>query len=161
MLQTLHVLLHHGGLVPGYADRHTVLACYLAAILHDMEHLGRTNDFLISTHDDLAVRARGRPTWLFSQEHEHEQTGIPVCSAFLHHDSSGGGGRAHANGPPTVAACVRPQVRYNDRSPMENHHLAAGFSLLKQQEFNFLKNVPKPAWDALRRTVIELVLATE
>ena len=28
-------------------------------------------------------------------------------------------------------------VRYNDRSPMENHHLAAAFGLMKLPEFNF------------------------
>ncbi len=31
VLQTLHVLLHHGGLMPGYADRHAVFACYLVS----------------------------------------------------------------------------------------------------------------------------------
>ena len=69
VLQTLHVLLHRGGLVPGYADPLTLMACYLTAIIHDYEHLGVTNDFLVGSGDQLAVR-------------------------------------------------------YNDRAPMENHHLA-------------------------------------
>jgi hypothetical protein len=38
VLQTLHVLLHRGGLVPGYVDPPTLLACYVAAIVHDYEH---------------------------------------------------------------------------------------------------------------------------
>lgn len=32
VLQTMHVLLHHGGLAPGYADPMGVLSCYLAAV---------------------------------------------------------------------------------------------------------------------------------
>jgi hypothetical protein len=32
VLQTLHMLLHRGGLVPGYADQLTVMACYVAAV---------------------------------------------------------------------------------------------------------------------------------
>jgi hypothetical protein len=38
VLQTLHVLLHRGGLVPGYTDKPTLLACYVAAMVHDYEH---------------------------------------------------------------------------------------------------------------------------
>ncbi len=92
--------------MPGYVDQTTMLAAYLAAIVHDYEHRGRNNDFLINTHHDLAVQ-------------------------------------------------------FNDRSPMENHHLAAAFALLKQSEYNFLENVPKAAWKRIRATMIDLVLATE
>lgn len=53
VLQTMHVLLHRGGLVPGYADPMTLMACYLAAIIHDFEHVGMSNDFLINTCDPL------------------------------------------------------------------------------------------------------------
>ena len=72
VLQTLHVLLHRGGLVPGYADPITLLACYLAAIVHDFEHVGFNNDFLVNSCDPLALR-------------------------------------------------------YNDKAPMENHHLAVSY----------------------------------
>ncbi len=60
VLQTFHMILHRGGLMPGYADQLTVMACYLAAVVHDYEHLGRSNDFLVNTHDTLAVRYNGR-----------------------------------------------------------------------------------------------------
>ncbi len=92
--------------MPGYVDQTTMLAAYLAAIVHDYEHRGRNNDFLINTHDDLAVR-------------------------------------------------------YNDRSPMENHHLAAAFALLKQSEYNCLGGLSKSAWSKIRALIIDLVLATE
>ena len=87
VLQTMHVILHRGGLVPGYADPITLLACYLAAIIHDFEHLGYNNDFLINSSDALAVR-------------------------------------------------------YNDKAPMENHHLAAGVRIwLLLVEFGSFKSL--------------------
>ncbi len=42
-------------------------------------------------------------------------------------------------------------VLYNDRSPMENHHCAALFSLLRTPEFNILEHMPKAARETLRR----------
>ena len=38
VLQTFHVVLTRGGLTPGYADPLTLLACYMAAVVHDYEH---------------------------------------------------------------------------------------------------------------------------
>lgn len=55
VLQTMHVILTRGGLLPGYGDSFTHLACILAAAAHDVEHLGLTNDFLVASQDDLAV----------------------------------------------------------------------------------------------------------
>ena len=34
------------------------------------------------------------------------------------------------------------QLTYNDKSPMENHHLAATFKLLAEDQLNFLKGTP-------------------
>ncbi|KAL6755517.1 3'5'-cyclic nucleotide phosphodiesterase [Haematococcus lacustris] len=102
----MHMLLTRGGLMPGYADHLTQLAAYLAAVCHDYQHIGRTNDWLVETQDELALR-------------------------------------------------------YNDRSPMENHHLAGAFSLLKHPDLNFLQAMPKATYDRLRKLVIELVLGTD
>lgn len=59
VLQTLHMILTSGGLMPGYADQLTLLGCYLAAVVHDFEHVGRSNDYLVNTHDTLAIRYNG------------------------------------------------------------------------------------------------------
>ncbi|MEW5305755.1 MAG: hypothetical protein WDW36_008274 [Sanguina aurantia] len=107
VLQTFHVVLHRGGLVPNYADRLGLVACYLSAIVHDFEHVGVTNDFLINTSDELA---------LF----------------------------------------------YNDRAPMENHHLAATFRLMRSSpDVNFTAHLPKGDAERLRKMMIDLVLATD
>ena len=54
VLQTLHAILHRGG-VAHYLDDVGLLACYVAAIIHDVGHTGVSNNFLIKTRHDLAV----------------------------------------------------------------------------------------------------------
>ncbi|GFR44852.1 hypothetical protein Agub_g6195 [Astrephomene gubernaculifera] len=50
---------------------------------------------------------------------------------------------------------------YNDISPMENHHIAAAFKLMRQKEYNFIKKIPREKWVRLRRLLIDMVLATD
>jgi len=83
-----------------------VLAGVLAAIVHDYEHEGLSNDFLIKT---LSSRA----------------------------------------------------VRHNDKSPNENHHVAAAFEVLLQPECNFLSEMPTSEFRLLRKLVVDLVLGTD
>ncbi|KAJ3146562.1 cAMP-specific 3',5'-cyclic phosphodiesterase 4A [Irineochytrium annulatum] len=52
-------------------------------------------------------------------------------------------------------------ILYNDRSVLENHHLASAFTVLRKDECNFLAQMPRPEFRALRETVIEMVLATD
>lgn len=65
-------------------------------VVHDFEHGGLTNDFLVNSLDNLAVR-------------------------------------------------------YNDRSPLENHHLAAAFTLMRHPDLDFVGNVPKGEFDKFRK----------
>lgn len=34
-------------------------------------------------------------------------------------------------------------LTYNDLSPMENHHIAAAFRLLRSPDYNFLRRMPR------------------
>lgn len=52
-------------------------------------------------------------------------------------------------------------VDYNDISPLENHHLAKAFKILKREEYNFLDKLDNDAYRAMRSLMIELVLATD
>eukprot|EP00798_Chlamydomonas_sp_ICE-L_P023244 gene23244-30468_t len=52
-------------------------------------------------------------------------------------------------------------IRYNDRAPMENHHLAAAFDLLQHPDYNFTSEMHKKDQDTLRKLMIDLVLATD
>jgi hypothetical protein len=54
----MHALLHSGGVAAdlGTSDPCILLACYLAAVSHDVGHTGATNDHLVATLGALALR---------------------------------------------------------------------------------------------------------
>ncbi|PNW71675.1 hypothetical protein CHLRE_16g664200v5 [Chlamydomonas reinhardtii] len=52
-------------------------------------------------------------------------------------------------------------LRYNDRSPLENHHCAAAFTLMRRPEFGLLAPLSAAERSSFRKQVIELVLATD
>ncbi len=52
----MHMILTHGGLLRQVGGSPLVhLGAYLAAIIHDYEHRGVNNSFLVATGDDLAM----------------------------------------------------------------------------------------------------------
>lgn len=56
VLQMTHMLLCHGGLLKSNAFSGTLhLASYWAAVVHDFQHGGFNNDFLIKTADPIAL----------------------------------------------------------------------------------------------------------
>eukprot|EP00798_Chlamydomonas_sp_ICE-L_P004146 gene4146-14244_t len=83
-----------------------VLTAYLGALIHDYEHRGVNNQFLVQAGDELALM-------------------------------------------------------YNDISPMENHHLKAAFTLLREDQYNFLDKLPRKDYDTMRSGIIDLVLTTD
>jgi len=52
-------------------------------------------------------------------------------------------------------------VLHNDRSVLENHHCAQAFKLMQSPEHNFLDLLPLADRQEIRKTIIELVLATD
>ena len=52
-------------------------------------------------------------------------------------------------------------IEYNDKSPLENHHISATFSLIERPEFNIFKDYDINDYKATRKNMIELVLATD
>ncbi|KAJ3017004.1 UNVERIFIED_CONTAM: High affinity cAMP-specific 3',5'-cyclic phosphodiesterase 7A [Siphonaria sp. JEL0065] len=50
---------------------------------------------------------------------------------------------------------------YNDRSILENHHVAAAFKILQQPECNFTNKLSKEEYKEFREMMIDLVLATD
>lgn len=52
-------------------------------------------------------------------------------------------------------------VTHNDRSVLENHHCAQAFKLLQLPENNFMERLSLADRQEIRKTVIELVLATD
>jgi hypothetical protein len=81
-----------------------VLCCLVSAAIHDFEHPGVNNQYLINTLDPLAIR-------------------------------------------------------YNDKSVLENHHLASSFTLM--QNHKIFQNFSKENLKKLRNKIINCVLATD
>ncbi|GMH44924.1 hypothetical protein BSKO_12881 [Bryopsis sp. KO-2023] len=106
VLQSLHMVMVKGGIFPKYADRLCQLAAYMAAILHDFEHGGLNNDYLVKSADVLALR-------------------------------------------------------YNDRSPLENHHLAGAFQVFRHPECFFMGKLSPSDISRFRQLCIDMVLATD
>ncbi|KAG2447135.1 hypothetical protein HYH02_007881 [Chlamydomonas schloesseri] len=52
-------------------------------------------------------------------------------------------------------------IRYNDKAPLENHHAAASFAVLRRRGLELLQPLPAEARVAFRKQVIEMVLATD
>ena len=52
-------------------------------------------------------------------------------------------------------------ILYNDRSILENHHLARSFGLLIKPEHNFTENFTLQEFKDFRTSVIDCVLATD
>ncbi|XP_078283128.1 high affinity cGMP-specific 3',5'-cyclic phosphodiesterase 9A-like isoform X3 [Rhinoraja longicauda] len=52
-------------------------------------------------------------------------------------------------------------VRYNDISPLENHHCAVAFQILSQPECNIFANVDPDVFKRIRQGIITLILATD
>ncbi|KAK9824027.1 hypothetical protein WJX72_007091 [[Myrmecia] bisecta] len=103
VLQSTFMLITQGGLS---TNRLCHLAAYTAAIMHDFEHGGLNNAFLIKSNDVLALR-------------------------------------------------------YNDKSPLENHHLAGSFSVLRHPDCDFLTHMSDEAREIFRKMVIDMVLSTD
>ncbi|OAF71378.1 hypothetical protein A3Q56_00851 [Intoshia linei] len=52
-------------------------------------------------------------------------------------------------------------ILYNDNSILENHHLATSFAYLQNEDLNFIKSFSISEKSKFRRTVIDIVLATD
>lgn len=81
-------------------------ALIIAAAIHDVNHIGVTNHFLVTTSAHLAIE-------------------------------------------------------YNDRSPMENMHLATAFGMMNKSSLNFIERLAPSIQKDLRRLIIAIVLATD
>ncbi|KXZ51687.1 hypothetical protein GPECTOR_11g138 [Gonium pectorale] len=172
VLQTLHVIVHAAQLHVHYLDQLGLLAAYYAAIVHDYGHPGLTSDFLIATSDPLAIRYNDRSPL----ENHHCAASFallrrPELDVFAPLSSSERASLrkqiVHDYGHPgltsdfLIATSDPLAIRYNDRSPLENHHCAASFALLRRPELDVFAPLSSSERASLRKQVIELVLATD
>ncbi|CAG9321702.1 unnamed protein product [Blepharisma stoltei] len=83
-----------------------IAACYISAAIHDFEHPGVNNVFLINTQDPLAIL-------------------------------------------------------YNDKSVLENHHIASAFKCAQEPDKNIFSSLTNEERKSLRSKIISMVLATD
>ncbi|KAI8843107.1 hypothetical protein BC829DRAFT_401070, partial [Chytridium lagenaria] len=60
-----------------------------------------------------------------------------------------------------INASTELAIVYNDISPLENHHSAVLFTLLKHDNLNFLSNLSNVQFREARKTIISCILATD
>ncbi|KAM4731337.1 LOW QUALITY PROTEIN: high affinity cGMP-specific 3',5'-cyclic phosphodiesterase 9A [Anableps anableps] len=52
-------------------------------------------------------------------------------------------------------------LRYNDISPLENHHCAVAFEILEKRESNIFRNLSSDQYKRIREGIIKCILATD
>ncbi|KAL5019659.1 hypothetical protein ScPMuIL_002551 [Solemya velum] len=85
-----------------------------------------------------------------------EDLGILMTSAVCHDLDHPG-----YNNTYQINARTELAIRYNDISPLENHHCAVAFKILSNPECNIFGNVDKDTFKRLRAGITSLILATD
>ena len=52
-------------------------------------------------------------------------------------------------------------IEYNDKSPLENHHIAATFMVLQEKQYDIFRNIEEDDYKDIRKNMIDIVLATD
>lgn len=107
------------------------MAAIFAATIHDVDHPGLTNQFLINTSE----------LWLPNMKKTVNVWKLTILICW-----SQGSELA---------------LMYNDESVLENHHLAVAFKLLQSPDCDIFSNLNKKQRQTLRKMVIDMVLATD
>ncbi|KAG2445732.1 hypothetical protein HXX76_000338 [Chlamydomonas incerta] len=148
-------LFHREGLISQFRIKPTKLARLLRTIelgyvdnpYHNSTHAA---DVLQTFH--VLLRGAGLTT------HYLDRVGLLAAyfAAFVHDH-----GHPGLTADFLIATSDPLAVRYNDRSPLENHHGASFFSMLLQPDMNVLAHLTQPEKNAFRKQVLDLVMATD
>ncbi|VDL93650.1 unnamed protein product [Schistocephalus solidus] len=111
-----------------------ILSVLFASAIHDANHPGLTNQYLVNT--DLAYTV--------------DLTMLAKISTELRRGDSELGVAASAGGHKLA-------LLYNDISVLENHHLSVAFKLLTESGCDIFASLGTKPRQSLRRLVIELV----
>ena len=109
------------------------MAALFAAAIHDVDHPGLTNQFLINTSKIL----------LYAHLHINLYFRFSYLDNLLMYLPFSGSELA---------------LMYNDESVLENHHLAVAFKLLQNQDCDIFANLSKKQRQTFRKMVIDMVI---
>jgi len=60
-----------------------------------------------------------------------------------------------------INARAKWALEYNDKSPLENHHIASTFMVIEHPDYNLFTNFSSDDYKSVRKDMIEIVLATD
>ncbi|KAF4797773.1 high affinity cGMP-specific 3',5'-cyclic phosphodiesterase 9A-like protein [Turdus rufiventris] len=115
--------------------------------------------YMLSQETIEALRKPTFDVWLWEpNEEKFSQIDILILmTAAVCHDLDHPG----YNNTYQINARTELAVRYNDISPLENHHCAVAFQIFSQPEFNIFSNVDQEQFKQIRQGIITLILATD
>ena len=135
-----------------------LMALYTASVMHDFEHPGRTNAFLVSTYNPLVgsnIPSTALSPWRLGISRMFRVI-VWLWISCLHIFWN----NFLVN---VVLFSLSSQaILYNDRSVLENHHAASAWSLLlSNPKYDWLSNLNSAEFKRFRFLVIEAILATD
>ncbi|EPY88128.1 cGMP phosphodiesterase A2-like protein [Camelus ferus] len=158
MLSCLEHMYHDLGLVRDFSINPVTLKRWLLCV-HDNY---RNNPFHNFRHCFCVAQMMLRPlltppTLSLIQEKFSQMDILILMTAAICHDLDHPG----YNNTYQINARTELAVRYNDISPLENHHCAVAFQILTQPECNIFSNVQPDSFRQIRQGMITLILATD
>uniref|UniRef100_A0A8C9D8J7 Phosphodiesterase n=1 Tax=Panthera leo TaxID=9689 RepID=A0A8C9D8J7_PANLE len=118
----------------------------------------RNNPFHNFRHCFCVTQMMYSMIWLCRLQEKFSQMDILILmTAAICHDLDHPG----YNNTYQINARTELAVRYNDISPLENHHCAVAFQILAQPECNIFTNVQPDGFKQIRQGMITLILATD
>jgi len=109
------------------------MAALFAAAIHDVDHPGLTNQFLINTSKILIYTYLHINLYFRFSYLDNLLIFLPFSGSEL-------------------------ALMYNDESVLENHHLAVAFKLLQNQDCDIFANLSKKQRQTFRKMVIDMVI---
>uniref|UniRef100_A0A8C5I3I1 Phosphodiesterase n=1 Tax=Gouania willdenowi TaxID=441366 RepID=A0A8C5I3I1_GOUWI len=154
MLSCLEHMYHDLGLVKDFNINPITLKRWLLCI-HDNY---RNNPFHNFRHCFCVTQMMYSMICLCSLQEKFTQVDILILmTAAVCHDLDHPG----YNNTYQVNARTELAVRYNDLSPLENHHCAVAFQIFSQPDCNIFSHFDPEAFKQIRQGTITLILATD
>ncbi|XP_022609613.1 high affinity cGMP-specific 3',5'-cyclic phosphodiesterase 9A isoform X3 [Seriola dumerili] len=154
MLSCLEHMYHDLGLVKDFNINPITLKRWLLCI-HDNY---RNNPFHNFRHCFCVTQMMYSMICLCSLKEKFTQVDILILmTAAVCHDLDHPG----FNNTYQINARTELAVRYNDISPLENHHCAVAFQIFSQPDCNIFSNFDPEAFKQIRQGTITLILATD
>ncbi|CAH8492611.1 unnamed protein product [Schistosoma haematobium] len=91
-----------------------------------------------------------------NNDFSREELGILLTAAVCHDLDHPGYSNSYQ-----INARTELAIRYNDISPLENHHCAVAFSILNNPELNIFANVNQEVFRRIRQGMTSLILSTD